>query len=206
MSARPGLPMVVAAPSGTGKTTVCRQVVERDGEIVFSVSHTTRPRRAGERDGEDYHFVSEAEFLALVQEEAFLEHASEWARRPDAHGTLPLGDPRVRERLAQAAVNAEVAKLLRHRATWLQAEGEAMGARGAMAKAFSAEAYLADSIAWMELLGPLGLLERGEASCPGNGLFVETFRASPVTTIYGGTLEILRSLIAEETLGLPRSR
>jgi guanylate kinase len=72
---RSGLPIVVAAPSGTGKTTVCRQVVERDGEIVFSVSHTTRPRRPGETDGTDYHFVDEARFLALVAEGAFLEHA-----------------------------------------------------------------------------------------------------------------------------------
>ncbi|HEY5656764.1 MAG TPA: guanylate kinase, partial [Myxococcota bacterium] len=49
--ARAAFPVVVAAPSGTGKTTVCREVVARDPSIVFSVSHTTRPRRAGETDG-----------------------------------------------------------------------------------------------------------------------------------------------------------
>ena len=75
MTRRSGFPIVVAAPSGTGKTTVCRQVVEHDGEIVFSVSHTTRARRSGESDGTDYHFVDEARFLALVDEDAFLEHA-----------------------------------------------------------------------------------------------------------------------------------
>jgi alkylation response protein AidB-like acyl-CoA dehydrogenase len=58
----------------------------------------------------------------------------------------------------------------------------------------------------MDLLGPLGLLERSESASPGDGCFVDAFRESPVTTIYGGTLEILRSLIAEEALGLPRSR
>jgi guanylate kinase len=68
-------PVVVAAPSGTGKTTVCRQVVERDGGIVFSVSHTTRPRRPAERDGVDYHFVDESEFRRLAQSGAFLEWA-----------------------------------------------------------------------------------------------------------------------------------
>jgi guanylate kinase len=66
---------VVSAPSGTGKTTVCRAVVSRDPEIVFSVSHTTRAPRAGERDGVDYHFVSRQEFLRLVEADAFLEHA-----------------------------------------------------------------------------------------------------------------------------------
>jgi guanylate kinase len=68
-------PVVVAAPSGTGKTTVCREVVARDAAIVFSISHTTRPCRAGEHDGEDYHFVSEERFRELVAEGAFLEFA-----------------------------------------------------------------------------------------------------------------------------------
>lgn len=72
---RRGLPFVVAAPSGTGKTTVCRRVVESDPGIVFSVSHTTRPRRPGEEEGRDYHFVSPEEFARLVAAGAFLEWA-----------------------------------------------------------------------------------------------------------------------------------
>jgi guanylate kinase len=69
------MPFVVAAPSGTGKTTVCRAVLERDPGIRFSVSHTTRKPRAGERDGVDYHFVSPQQFQCLVAEDGFLEHA-----------------------------------------------------------------------------------------------------------------------------------
>lgn len=72
---RKGIPFVVAAPSGTGKTTVCRAVLERDPGIRFSVSHTTREPRAGERDGADYHFVSPQQFGRLVEEGGFLEHA-----------------------------------------------------------------------------------------------------------------------------------
>jgi guanylate kinase len=75
MRRKGALPVVVAAPSGTGKTTVCRLVVERDPEIEFSISHTTRPRRGPERDGVDYHFVPEAEFVRLVEADAFLEWA-----------------------------------------------------------------------------------------------------------------------------------
>jgi guanylate kinase len=67
--------VVVAAPSGTGKTTVCREVVKRDPGIEFSVSHTTRPQRPGERDGVDYHFVTRERFAELVHEGAFLEWA-----------------------------------------------------------------------------------------------------------------------------------
>lgn len=81
MSARRGIPFVIAAPSGTGKTTLCRRVVARDGRIRFSVSHTTRPPRAGERDGVDYHFVTPAQFEALVAQDAFLEWAVYNGRR-----------------------------------------------------------------------------------------------------------------------------
>ena len=72
---RRGIPFVVSAPSGTGKTTVCRAVVDRDPGIAHSVSHTTRPPRAGERDGVHYHFVSEKAFRALVERKAFVEFA-----------------------------------------------------------------------------------------------------------------------------------
>jgi guanylate kinase len=74
-SGRVGIPFVVAAPSGTGKTTVCHAVRERDPLVEFSVSHTTRAPRSGEVDGVDYHFVSAAEFRRLVLAGAFLEHA-----------------------------------------------------------------------------------------------------------------------------------
>ena len=75
MSGPAGIPFVVAAPSGTGKTTVCHRVVERDPRVEFSISHTTRPSRPDERDGVDYHFVTPEEFERLVAKGAFLEWA-----------------------------------------------------------------------------------------------------------------------------------
>lgn len=74
-ASRRGIPFVVAAPSGTGKTTVCRRLVAEDPLVEFSVSHTTRARRAGEEDGVHYHFVGRAEFERLVAKESFLEWA-----------------------------------------------------------------------------------------------------------------------------------
>lgn len=73
--AKKGHVFVVAAPSGTGKTTLCRRILEEDAGLTISVSHTTRPPRTGEADGIDYHFVDEEAFLELVREEGFLEHA-----------------------------------------------------------------------------------------------------------------------------------
>ncbi len=72
---RRGIPFVVSAPSGTGKTTLCRKTVERDPRIEFSISHTTRPMRPGEQDGVDYHFVGERAFLDLVDDRGFVEFA-----------------------------------------------------------------------------------------------------------------------------------
>ncbi len=65
----------VSAPSGAGKTSLVQALVERDDGIRVSVSHTTRPIRPGERDGADYHFVDEQDFLRRVAEGEFLEHA-----------------------------------------------------------------------------------------------------------------------------------
>jgi len=66
---------VVAAPSGAGKTSLVRALLDRDPNLKFSISYTTRPKRSSEVDGRDYFFVTEAEFLAMVSREAFLEHA-----------------------------------------------------------------------------------------------------------------------------------
>lgn len=71
----PGLLVILSAPSGAGKTSLYRGVLERMAGVVASVSHTTRPPRPGEQDGVDYHFVSEPVFEELVERGEFLEHA-----------------------------------------------------------------------------------------------------------------------------------
>lgn len=70
-----GTLFVVAAPSGTGKSSLVRALLAREPGIRLSVSHTTRAPRAGEVDGRDYHFVSRAEFEALIAADRFFEHA-----------------------------------------------------------------------------------------------------------------------------------
>lgn len=74
--ATPGLLVVVSGPSGVGKGTVVRQLLERLDEAVLSTSVTTRPPREGERDGTDYHFVTPERFEELVQNAELLEHAT----------------------------------------------------------------------------------------------------------------------------------
>ena len=71
-----GLLFVVSAPSGTGKSTLLKAVMEKLTGLVFSISHTTRKPRPNELNGTHYHFVDTATFEAMIQEDAFLE----WAR------------------------------------------------------------------------------------------------------------------------------
>jgi len=75
---RYGILFVVSAPSGAGKSTLC-DALRQTPDFVYSVSCTTRPPRAGEIDGEDYHFLAESDFFARVEDGEFLEHA-------DVHG------------------------------------------------------------------------------------------------------------------------
>jgi guanylate kinase len=70
-----GLICIISAPSGAGKTTLLRKVIKELSGLRFSVSHTTRPPRANERDGVDYHFVSPSVFQKMVERNEFLEWA-----------------------------------------------------------------------------------------------------------------------------------
>jgi guanylate kinase len=72
---RRGLMLVLSSPSGAGKTTISRRMLERDRQITMSVSVTTRPRRPGEVPGVDYHFIDAGRFDALVERRELLEWA-----------------------------------------------------------------------------------------------------------------------------------
>jgi len=72
---------IICAPSGAGKTSLVNALLEREPDIELSVSYTTRPPRAGEEDGREYHFVSRDVFLAMASRGEFLESA-------EVHGNL----------------------------------------------------------------------------------------------------------------------
>ena len=83
---RRGVLLIVASPSGAGKTSLCRRLMADHGALELSISMTTRPIRPGEVADRDYHFVTRDEFERLIEQDAFLE----WA---DVHGNL-YGSPR----------------------------------------------------------------------------------------------------------------
>src|SRR5579884_3074698 len=67
---------IISAPSGGGKTSLVKALTASMPNIIVSVSHTTRPKRPGEEDGVNYHFVDQAQFKKLLAEDLFLEHAT----------------------------------------------------------------------------------------------------------------------------------
>jgi len=94
---RRAFPVVLAAPSGTGKTTIAHTLVNGPGNFVFSVSATTRPPRGDEQGGKAYHFMDEPSFERMIAQGEFVE----WAR---VHGNL-YGTPR--RNLEEAAERGE---------------------------------------------------------------------------------------------------
>jgi guanylate kinase len=73
--ARRGIMLVLSSPSGAGKTTLSRKLLDQDDSVDLSVSVTTRPKRSGEVDGHDYHFIEQARFDAMVRNGELLESA-----------------------------------------------------------------------------------------------------------------------------------
>jgi guanylate kinase len=73
--ARRGIMLVLSSPSGAGKTTLSRKLLDQDDSVDLSVSVTTRPKRSGEVDGRDYHFIEQARFDAMVRNGELLESA-----------------------------------------------------------------------------------------------------------------------------------
>lgn len=98
-------PLVLSAPSGAGKTTIARRLRERRGDVVFSISATTRDPRPGEMDGVDYHFVSEDAFRRMIEAGELIE----WAEVHGSYYGTPLENVRqARDRGEYLALDIDV--------------------------------------------------------------------------------------------------
>ena len=97
--------LVLSSPSGGGKSTIARKLVQGRDDVAFSVSATTRPMRPGEKDGKDYYFLSDAEFDQRLEAGGFLEWASYGDHR---YGTLLSEVQRIFEEGSQAVLDIEI--------------------------------------------------------------------------------------------------
>jgi alkylation response protein AidB-like acyl-CoA dehydrogenase len=137
--------------------------------------------------------------------EQLLDRAEQWATTAgERAGSRPIEDPSVRDRLATTAIFARVSRLLARRCAWVSATGRLPTVEGSMAKLLPSEALGALSEDLLDMVSPTGLSVQGEGTP--EGFFEHMLRHAQVTTIYGGTSEIQRGIIAERGLGLPRAK
>jgi alkylation response protein AidB-like acyl-CoA dehydrogenase len=141
--------------------------------------------------GHMFHDIREMADLALA-----------WAREADRGDGKAIDDPRVQVRIAKVIAHARLGEVLSARVISTRSEKLPDQAYGPATKIFSTESYIADSADLLDLAAPDTLLRERR----GLGVIEESYRHSTATSIYGGTSEVLRSMVAERRLGLPRSR
>jgi alkylation response protein AidB-like acyl-CoA dehydrogenase len=139
--------------------------------------------------------------FAKVQR-VMLRAAEQLCRTISREGRALIEESQAQMRLARTAANVMVSDLLAYRALWAGVEKKSNLAYGPMAKLFSSERFLSDARDLLDLTAPLSLSKRSGPAA----LINQCYRHSQGTTIYGGTSEIHRSMIAERGLGLPRTR
>jgi alkylation response protein AidB-like acyl-CoA dehydrogenase len=133
-----------------------------------------------------------------------LAAAERWAATPGPDGARPADDADVRRRLARVATDLEVSQLLEHRTAWMESVGDLPVAEGPMSKLFGTEAIVRGAEELTALVGPDALRSRGDATAVEGGDLEHLLRFSLGTTIYAGTSEIQRNIIAQRRCGLPR--
>lgn len=136
-------------------------------------------------------------------QKAMVKRAVSWAEKPRADGSMPIQDRGVRRILARAAVRDDVADVLCRRQEWATVEGVHEIAWGPMAKVFTTEALYLDGSAIVEAAAPDSLVRGLNRDLD---LVEVSMRRGIAMTLYGGTSEVHRSLIAEKSLGMPKSR
>jgi alkylation response protein AidB-like acyl-CoA dehydrogenase len=137
-----------------------------------------------------------------------VRQAIEWAEETDgeADGRM-MDDPVIRERIARAAVDLEVATLLAQRSSWATANQIPRNPGwGPGSKLFETEAYSRAAADFFAMAGPAAVVPFEEDGTVRDGWFNYTFRDAPVRLIGGGVSEVMREIIAERRIGLPRAR
>ena len=145
-----------------------------------------------EQGGSYYHY----------QMREMVEAVAAWAREDECDGRPLIEHPSALARLSRVYTAAYISEALTARAMWTRLAGETDYAYGPASKIFSTQSFIDYSADLLDLSAP-GSLVRGKSSL---GIVEKGYRHSTATSIYGGTSEVLRSMVAERRLGLPRSR
>ena len=181
---------------------------ERTNIVFYSDVRVSDELRVGEAE-QGLHVIraaleAEQNVAPTSRTSHLYDAAVAWAAETaDANADPMLDDASVRRRLARLAIDAEVSELLGLRVAFLEQLGAKSGPHAAL---FGPESYVKWSKEMLDMVGPAGMVDWADPEAVHGGVFEYHFRCSVASTIYGGSSEVLRSLIAEQLLGLPRSR
>ena len=129
--------------------------------------------------------------------------ATEWAAVPDGAGRVPADDPRTEPRLGRVVAETRMASMLSLASASASASGRPAIVEASMAKLYTSEALQRAAASLLDLLGPAGILPAGAPGAPAGGWIEHAYRHAAVTTIYGGTSEVMRNVVAGQGLRLP---
>jgi alkylation response protein AidB-like acyl-CoA dehydrogenase len=209
-----------SAPKHKGLTTFL--VPLKDKNVTIQAVHTFQDERTnitiydGVRIPDTYRLGGVNEGLKTMLGAFAMEHnasfvgthrkmlraAERFCRETQAEGRPMIDDAFVYSRLARVSANVLASTMLAHRSLWASAERKPNAAFGPAGKLFSSERYRTDAADLLDLLAPASLIKKDGPAAYVN----QCYRQSQVTTVYGGTSEVHRSMIAEKQLGLPRTR
>jgi hypothetical protein len=183
---------------------------ERTNEVYYDDVRVPRERMIGEKN-KGFYYMMEA--IGSERNQVFvpgrlvplLEDLIRYAKETQYNGRPLAEDPLIRDRLAQAAVELEVAAVLADHSRWLESNGLPMSYEPEITKVFTSELEQRLVDTGMELLGLFGQLTETSERVPLRGRVSWYFLHSFMTTIGAGTSEVGRSVIAQRGLGLPRS-
>lgn len=194
--------------SGIERQAVRTMGYERTNIVFYNDVRVSDFYRVGEADGGlpvmRAALEAEQNLAPTAKTPQLFRSACAWAEEtPGLDGRRMIDDPIVRERLARLAIDAEVTDLLGLRVSFLDEIG---GKPGPHAALFGPETYVAWSAEIIDMVGPEGMVGWSDPEAVAGGAFEYHYRSAVASTIYGGSSEVLRSIIAEQRLGLPRSR
>ncbi len=183
---------------------------ERTNEVFYDEVRVPKSRLVGEKNRGFYYMISALNYerLMLFQTERLtpvLKRIIEYTKEVRRNGLRLADDPFLRSKLAQMAIEIEVAKCLEYRAFAMLLEGRTLDYEAGIVKLFGSELRQRLGYAAMEILGFFGRLEEGSKWVPLQGEIARLCRMSVVDTIGGGSSEIIRNLTAMRGLGMPRS-
>ena len=135
-----------------------------------------------------------------------IEAAADWASRREQSGRPVIENERVREEIGRAQAAAEITAALARRQLWMGVNGRPDRGEGAMLAAFKKDALIGVAARLMTIAAPESLLRRGSKQAIHHGALEFGYRLAAANAIYGGTSEILKSIVAQSALGMPRSR